>query len=89
MFRAADKSTPIHRNEIAVLPEAGALCSNSASTDLCGGRRVTVVPTATLAFCLCLTGGKLRSAESWFDCQHGADTFFQRLKLFIYDGGYR
>jgi hypothetical protein len=47
MFRAADNSTPIHRKAIAQLPEAGAVCSNSASTDLCGGRRVTVVPTAT------------------------------------------
>src|SRR5580693_9221604 len=25
----------------------GAVCSNSASTDLCGGRQVTDVPTAT------------------------------------------
>lgn len=29
------------------IPEAGAVCGNSARTDLCGGRRVTSVPTAT------------------------------------------
>src|SRR5580692_1734805 len=28
----------------------GAVCSNSASTDLCGGRQVTDVPTATKLF---------------------------------------
>ena len=38
----------IHRNAFALSPEAGAVCSNSASTDLCGGRRATVVPTATM-----------------------------------------
>ena len=47
MSRSAANSTPIHRNDIASLSEAGAVCSNSARTDLCGGRRVTVVPTAT------------------------------------------
>lgn len=30
------------------IPEAGAVCGNSARTDLCGGRGVTSVPTATL-----------------------------------------
>ena len=30
-------------------PEAGAVCGNSARTDLCGGRGVTSVPTATLS----------------------------------------
>ena len=29
------------------IPEAGAVCGNSARTDLCGGRGVTSVPTAT------------------------------------------
>jgi hypothetical protein len=29
-------------------PEAGALCGNSARRDLCGGQRVTTVPTATI-----------------------------------------
>ena len=28
--------------------EAGAVCGSSARTDLCGGRQVTAVPTATL-----------------------------------------
>jgi hypothetical protein len=28
------------------IPEAGAVCGSSAHTDLCGGRRVTAVPTA-------------------------------------------
>ena len=29
------------------IPEAGAVCGNSARTDLCGGRGETSVPTAT------------------------------------------
>lgn len=29
------------------IPEAGAVCGSSARTDLCGGRQVTAVPTAT------------------------------------------
>src|SRR4051812_9687664 len=29
------------------ISEVGAVCSNPARTDLCGGRRVTGVPTAT------------------------------------------
>ena len=32
------------------IPEAGAVCGNSARTDLCGGRGVTSVPTATRLF---------------------------------------
>jgi len=32
----------------ALVPEAGARCGSSARRDLCGGRRVTGVPTATL-----------------------------------------
>ena len=31
------------------IPEAGAVCGSSARTDLCGGRQVTAVPTATIA----------------------------------------
>ena len=38
----------IHRNAFASSLAAGAVCSNSASTDLCGGRRATVVPTAII-----------------------------------------
>ncbi|WP_217989951.1 hypothetical protein, partial [Pseudomonas plecoglossicida] len=30
------------------IPEAGAVCGSPARTDLCGGRQVTAVPTATL-----------------------------------------
>ena len=30
------------------IPEAGAVCGSSARTDLCGGRQVTAVPTATV-----------------------------------------
>src|SRR5215475_8690415 len=30
----------------AVTPKVGAVCGNSARTDLCGGRLVTAVPTA-------------------------------------------
>ncbi|SPO55798.1 protein of unknown function [Pseudomonas sp. JV551A1] len=29
------------------IPEAGAVCGSPARTDLCGGRQVTAVPTAT------------------------------------------
>jgi len=38
----------------------GAVCSNSASTDLCGGRRVTDVPTAPKLF-------SARHSEERFD----------------------
>ena len=30
------------------IPEAEAVCGSSARTDLCGGRQVTAVPTATM-----------------------------------------
>lgn len=30
------------------IPKAGAVCGNSARTDLCGGQGVTSVPTATI-----------------------------------------
>jgi hypothetical protein len=33
----------------AVIPEVGAVCGKAARTDLCGGRGVTRVPTATEA----------------------------------------
>ena len=36
------------------IPEAGAVCGSSARTDLCGGRQVTAVPTATVAFVISL-----------------------------------
>ncbi len=39
------------------IPEAGAVCGNSARTDLCGGRGVTSVPTATA------TGFSLRHTQ--------------------------
>src|SRR5262245_37004702 len=32
------------------ISEVGAVCSNPARTDLCGGRRATGVPTATKGF---------------------------------------
>ena len=34
-------------NTIASSPAARAVCGHSARSDLCGGRRVTVIPTAT------------------------------------------
>ena len=37
----------IRRNASRHEPEAGAVCGSSARTDLCGGRQVTAVPTAT------------------------------------------
>jgi hypothetical protein len=36
------------RQCLRVRPEVGARCGSSARWDLCGGRRVTGVPTATL-----------------------------------------
>ena len=36
----------ILNSDCALLPEVGALCGSSARRDLCGGRRVTGVPTA-------------------------------------------
>src|SRR5215471_17426555 len=33
-------------SSLAVTPKVGAVCGNSARTDLCGGRLVTAVPTA-------------------------------------------
>ena len=38
----------IQMNDLVSKPERGAVCGNSARTDLCGGRWVTGVPTATL-----------------------------------------
>src|SRR6266498_4366646 len=38
---------PILNIALALLPEAGARCGNSARRDLCGGRGATRVPTAT------------------------------------------
>src|SRR5258708_28911023 len=35
------------RRAFAVGPEVGAVCGKAARTDLCGGREVTRVPTAT------------------------------------------
>jgi hypothetical protein len=37
---------------LASSPEAGAVCGNAARTDLCGGHRVTGVPTATSYYIL-------------------------------------
>src|SRR5262249_41420202 len=36
----------IRKAATAVTPKVGAVCENSARTDLCGGRLVTAVPTA-------------------------------------------
>src|SRR5262249_37760553 len=35
------------RKHLTVRPEVGAVCENDACPDLCGGREVTCVPTAT------------------------------------------
>ena len=37
----------IPNSDCALVPEVGALCGSAARRDLCGGRRVTGVPTAT------------------------------------------
>ena len=38
----------IHQKELVSLSEGGAVCTNIARTDLCGGCRVTGIPTATI-----------------------------------------
>jgi len=44
---SCELSTLILNSDCTLLPEVGALCGSSARKDLCGGRRVTGVPTAT------------------------------------------
>ena len=38
----------VHTAGLPWIPEVGAVCGKAARTDLCGGREVTRVPTATL-----------------------------------------
>ena len=40
-------NTNIRVSELVSLSEGGAVCTNIARTDLCGGCRVTDIPTAT------------------------------------------
>ena len=92
MFRAADYSTPIHRYAIAPLPEARAVCSNSASTDLCGGRRVTVVPTATLPILLsffCVSGAESKPEGTPDGFQRLMQNECARDQALIREGGIR
>jgi hypothetical protein len=49
-------------NACALLPEARARCGNSARRDLCGGCRVTGIPTAT---CTCPTRSAPHSLSTW------------------------
>ena len=50
MYLPTVKLIPLtHQGGFASLLLARAVCSSAASTDLCGGRRVTIVPTATAA----------------------------------------
>src|SRR5689334_2004722 len=42
-----DSASPSQRALRRQVSEVGAVCSNSARTDLCGGHRATGVPTAT------------------------------------------
>ena len=44
-------------------PEVGAVCGKAARTDLCGGREVTRVPTATCLLLQCI-----RRAWGLWDC---------------------
>ena len=46
-YRAQRMHTRILRIASRHAPEAGAVCGNSARTDLCGGWQVTAIPTAT------------------------------------------
>src|SRR5689334_21150031 len=51
-----DSSPPSQRALRRQISAVGAVCSNSARTDLCGGHRATAVPTATEAFSLLRSG---------------------------------
>jgi len=44
------RKSVILNNACASLPKVGAQCGSSARWDLCGGRRVTGVPTAIIIF---------------------------------------
>ncbi|WP_372241677.1 reverse transcriptase domain-containing protein [Pseudomonas sp. Q1] len=51
LFIPYPRELPMHPDPITrfgVKPKAGAVCDNSARTDLCGGWQVTAIPTATL-----------------------------------------
>ena len=50
IWQKAAKDMIIHQGVYALLPEAGAQCANSARWDLCGGCRVTGIPTANIDF---------------------------------------
>src|SRR5690242_18725860 len=58
--------------------EVGAVCSNPARTDLCGGRRVTGVPTATNRTENAL---RLKCSERLF-CMRGSDR--QQADMYSY-----
>src|SRR6266853_806657 len=45
------------RKHLTVRPEVGAVCEKDACPDLCGGREVTCVPTATCARMLARSTG--------------------------------
>ena len=73
-------STRIRQNGLASLPEAGALCSNSARRDLCGGAGEIPAPTATL-------NGRLFDMSGWATTQQacliaGRTLFVCRSKNF-------
>ena len=57
------------------IPEAGAVCGNSARTDLCGGRGETSVPTAT-DFSL-----PRRSSHCWNKTTTAGDFFLQTVAV--------
>src|SRR5712672_2010579 len=48
------------RKHLTVRPEVGAVCEKDACPDLCGGREVTCVPTATAWY-----NGRLCNRPSW------------------------
>src|ERR1700704_3656495 len=48
------------RKHLTVRPEVGAVCEKDACPDLCGGREVTCVPTATARH-----NGRLCNGPSW------------------------
>ncbi len=62
-------------------PQAGAVCGNSARTDLCGGRSAMAVPTATIGL---LTGHKSRELRRY---QHLREEL-KRQTVDLIGGGY-
>ncbi len=65
------------------LPEAGARCGNAARRDLCGGRSVRAVPTATHRNAIQVELNKLKDANV---CQHAEMLDLNGFITFVFNG---